>query len=49
MIWPFLLSIGLLVAAALMAPLCKLFAPAWADAGASRSRRRATRSKGGSI
>ena len=41
MIWLFELSVGLLVAAALMAPLCKLFAPAWADAGASRSRKRA--------
>lgn len=39
MIWPFVLSAGLLVAAALMAPLCKLFAPAWADGGASRSRK----------
>ncbi len=33
MIWLFELSVGLLVAAALMGPLCKLLAPAWAGIG----------------
>jgi|EndMetStandDraft_6_1072998.scaffolds.fasta_scaffold946622_1 hypothetical protein len=39
MIWLCELCAGLLVAAALMARLCKLFAPTWAGAAASRPKR----------
>ena len=38
MIWLFELSVGLLIAAALMAPLYKLFAPAWAGSRFQRAR-----------
>lgn len=39
MIWLFELSVGLLVVAVLMSPLCKLFAPAWAGKEPRRTKR----------